>query len=193
MLEDSGIKVSHVREPGGTPLAEKMRALVLEERNERISSLSMLYAMQCMRMQLQQEIIKPSLKAGVPVLSDRDIATSYAYQVTGLTEEKVFHTLFDSDQYVHPDLFIFLESDYPTFLKRLTNDGAVHPIEEMDEITYAQRYRRYQDYIALLKDRCPDTTFICIPADTRERDYAFIVKEIVRSKQAELLGGVQIL
>lgn len=70
------------REPGGTPLAEKIRAL-LKSPDENIEPMTELLLMFASRAEHIEKHIKPTLKKGISVVSDRYVAASYAYQGGG--------------------------------------------------------------------------------------------------------------
>lgn len=68
------------REPGGTELAEEIRALFLKHRDEKVHDLTELLLVFAARVQHIKEKIKPALDQGVWVLSDRFVDSSYVYQ-----------------------------------------------------------------------------------------------------------------
>ena len=82
-LADNGMDVVLTREPGGTAIGEKIRALILDKDNYEMCSMTeaLLYA--AARAQHVDELIKPSLEAGKPVICDRFIDSSIAYQGYG--------------------------------------------------------------------------------------------------------------
>lgn len=82
-IEEKGHKVVVTREPGGTPLAEDLRALLLSNRVEKIEADTELLLMFAARCQHVNQVIKPALESGAWVLSDRFVDASYAYQGGG--------------------------------------------------------------------------------------------------------------
>lgn len=82
-LETRGYSVLVTREPGGTPLSEAIRDLLLDPRNKEMSPITeaLLYA--GARAQLVSEVIIPALEAGMVVLCDRFVDSSLAYQGYG--------------------------------------------------------------------------------------------------------------
>jgi dTMP kinase len=82
-IEAQGHKVLVTREPGGTPLAEDLRATLLSNRVEKIEADTELLLMFAARTQHVNQVIKPTLASGTWVLSDRFIDASYAYQGGG--------------------------------------------------------------------------------------------------------------
>ncbi len=81
-LEQRGITVIRTREPGGTPVGEQIRQLLLAPENA-ISAEAELLLMFASRAQLVSELIKPALAAGHFVLTDRFTDASFAYQGGG--------------------------------------------------------------------------------------------------------------
>lgn len=80
-LESKGVKVHLTREPGGTPMAEEIREVVLKRREtEEVDPTTELLLMMAARNQHVEQLIKPLLKEGVWVLSDRFHSSSVAYQ-----------------------------------------------------------------------------------------------------------------
>jgi dTMP kinase len=82
-LESKGIAVVATREPGGTQFAEKIRQLLLENREETVSETAELLMMFAARAQHIQHVIQPALTGGQWVLCDRFTDATYAYQGGG--------------------------------------------------------------------------------------------------------------
>lgn len=82
-LRQHGHDVVQTREPGGTPLAEQIRELLLAPRDEAVDSDTELLLMFAARAQHVATVIKPALAAGKTVLSDRFVDASFAYQGGG--------------------------------------------------------------------------------------------------------------
>ena len=82
-LREAGLPVTLTREPGGTPIAEKIRQLVLDPSIEGVSPMSELFLYAASRSQHVEEVIAPSLDRGDVVVCDRYIASSIAYQGYG--------------------------------------------------------------------------------------------------------------
>lgn len=77
-LRESGHEVVEVREPGGTPVAEAIRSVVLGERDMSDWAEALLFAAQ--RSDLAEQVIRPALDRGAIVLGDRSVYSSLAYQ-----------------------------------------------------------------------------------------------------------------
>lgn len=82
-LEEMGRKVLVTREPGGTPMAEQIRDLLLEMREETVYGETEMYLYAAARSQHTREVIRPALSQGFVVLSDRYIDSSLVYQGVG--------------------------------------------------------------------------------------------------------------
>ncbi|MBI3911593.1 MAG: dTMP kinase [Armatimonadetes bacterium] len=116
-LEDRGVAVLATREPGGVPVAERIREVVLHEPlAPRAEALLFLAA----RAQHVEEVIRPALQAGKVVLCDRFHDSTLAYQGYGLgldLEELRRICLFASDG-LQPDLTLLLDVPVKVGLKR---------------------------------------------------------------------------
>ncbi|MBR7745258.1 dTMP kinase [Undibacterium baiyunense] len=99
ILESHGLKVAATREPGGTPLGEALRALLLKESMHLETEALLMFAS---RREHIAQVIQPALDAGTWVISDRFTDASFAYQGGGrhLSIDK----LNALEQWVHPYL-----------------------------------------------------------------------------------------
>jgi dTMP kinase len=98
-IKRRGVELVSSREPGGTPLGEKLRELVLHEKMHLETEALLVFAS---RREHIAQVIKPALERGAWVVSDRFTDSSFAYQGGGrgleLTKLEVL------EQWVHPDL-----------------------------------------------------------------------------------------
>ena len=83
LLQARGHEVVLTREPGGTPLAERIRELLLNPHDEALAPETELLLMFASRAQHVREVIRPALQRGAYVVSDRFTDSSYAYQADG--------------------------------------------------------------------------------------------------------------
>ncbi|CAN4279805.1 dTMP kinase [Pseudoxanthomonas sp. LjRoot125] len=82
-LQAEGHEVVLTREPGGTPLAERIRELLLNPQDEVLAPETELLLMFASRAQHVREVVRPALRRGAFVVSDRFTDSSYAYQGAG--------------------------------------------------------------------------------------------------------------
>ena len=79
-LKGSGYNVLHTREPGGTKLGDRIRDVLLNAKNLKISPLAEVLLFEASRFELIEEVIKPALKKGKIVISDRFNDATVVYQ-----------------------------------------------------------------------------------------------------------------
>lgn len=111
-LEEKGEDVIFLREPGGTPISEKIREIILDKNNSEMTDVTEMLLYAAARAQLVEEVIAPALREGRTVICDRFVDSSIAYQAYGreLGEcvGKVNSYALDG---IMPDLTILLRSD----------------------------------------------------------------------------------
>jgi dTMP kinase len=131
-LAAKGIKTIVTREPGGTPLAEEVREVLIKNREEKVVSETELLLMFAARAQHLHQKILPALEAGVWVISDRFTDATYAYQSggRGVPTEKValLENFVQGD--VRPDLTLLLDAPIEVGMARAKNRGALDRFEE---------------------------------------------------------------
>ena len=119
-LDEKEIKHILTREPGGTPIAESIRDLLLVPRNEIVDESTELLLMFAARAQHLAEVIIPSLNRGEWVLCDRFTDATYAYQGggRGISSEKIstLEHLVQGD--LRPDLTLLLDIPVTQGLER---------------------------------------------------------------------------
>lgn len=109
-LRAAGVDLVEVREPGGTPVAEAARRIVLDD-TLHVSVGAELFLMLAARADLVERVIRPALQAGRMVLSDRFELSTEAYQVAarGLPREDVLRANRLATGGLSPDLTIVLD------------------------------------------------------------------------------------
>lgn len=149
-LKSLGIDdVVFTREPGGTPLAEKLRHLIKHETEESITDKAELLMLYAARIQLVENVIKPALAAGKWVVGDRHDMSSQAYQGGGRQLDAHFmQTLKDTvlgD--FEPDLTIYLDIDPAIGLARARGRGELDRIEQMNLDFFHRTRARYLELV----------------------------------------------
>ena len=101
-LEACGLNCLVTREPGGTPMAEDIRQLLLQHRDEAVDPYTELLLMFAARRQHVENVIRPALAAGKWVICDRFTDASFAYQGFGRGLDQDF--ISSLKHWVHGDL-----------------------------------------------------------------------------------------
>jgi dTMP kinase len=130
-LQQRGVPLLQVREPGGTPLGEAIRSIVLDPAHPAISAESELLLMFASRAQLVRESMLPALEAGQWVLCDRYVDASYAYQGggRGQPQERIAELEHWACAGLKPDLTLLLDLPVSTGRARAAGRGAADRIE----------------------------------------------------------------
>ncbi|MDO4223577.1 MAG: dTMP kinase [Acinetobacter sp.] len=140
-FEQQGRTVVLTREPGGTPLAEKIRALLLEKNDEQVDESAELLLMYAARCQHIRHTIQPALDAGQVVISDRFFDASFAYQCAGrgLSE----HTLTLLNEHfiqLRPNITFWLDAPIEMGMARAKNRGQLDRFEQ-ESLQFFSRVR----------------------------------------------------
>jgi len=146
-LTAQGQNVVLTREPGGTPLAEMIRELILTPTAEQLVPMAEILLYAASRAQHVERLIKPSLAEGKIVVCDRFIDSSLAYQGFGLGRDlrviKEINRLAIGD--FQPNLTFLLDIDTETALKRIggRTGQTVRATDRIEarNIQYRQRVR----------------------------------------------------
>lgn len=154
----NGIKVVITREPGGTPLGEQLRALLLDHRQDMNAETEALLMFAARREHLDK-VILPALAKGIWVISDRFTDASYAYQGGGRGVALVKLNVLE--QWVQglfqPDLTLYFDVTIAMARKRVQSIKTADRFEkEQDEFfhrvreAYLQRVRQFPERIRLI-------------------------------------------
>ncbi|KEY91207.1 thymidylate kinase [Candidatus Photodesmus blepharus] len=147
-LRAAGIeKIKSTREPGGSVIGEKIRLLIKKEhRNEDLQNMAELLLLYAARIQLTNDIIKPALKEGVWMVSDRYDMSSQAYQGggRGISPNLISTLKTQVLGEFKPDLTFYLDVDPKVGLKRVCNRGQqLDRIEKMGIDFFDRTRKRY--------------------------------------------------
>lgn len=156
-LEKEGHRVVLTREPGGIPIAEQIREVILNKENTAMDSRTeaLLYAA-ARRQHLVEKII-PALEQGMIVLCDRFIDSSLAYQgyARGLDIEEIYSINTFAIGDVMPDATLYFDIDPDEGLKRIqaNNDREVNRLD-LETIHFHKKVREgYQLIMNRWKER----------------------------------------
>lgn len=130
-LQSQGLTVVRTREPGGTPLAENIRSLLLSRSDEAINEKTELLLVFAARAQHIAQVIEPALARGDWVLCDRFTDATYAYQGGGRGLDKTIIAQLEGIVHpsLQPDLTILLDMDVAAGLQRAQRRGELDRIE----------------------------------------------------------------
>jgi dTMP kinase len=131
-LRSGGLPVLLSREPGGTPLAERIRELLLAPSDEPMASDTELLLMFAARAQHLQQVIRPALAQGQIVICDRFTDATYAYQGggRGVSEARIaqLETFVQGD--LRPDLTLVFDLPVEVGLARAAARGRLDRFEQ---------------------------------------------------------------
>jgi len=139
ILRQREIDLVVTREPGGTPLGEQLREMLLNQEMSMGTEAMLMFAA---RLEHIEQVIKPSLQAGKWVISDRFSDASFAYQGGG--RGMGWDRLRQLEQWVHPDLqpdlTLFFDVPVEVARQRLSNNASLDRFEQ-EQSDFFERVR----------------------------------------------------
>ncbi|MDO5329961.1 MAG: dTMP kinase [Bacillota bacterium] len=180
-LIDEGYPVVLTREPGGTPIAEQIRNVILDKANTDMDpwTEALLYA--ASRRQHLVEKIIPALNEGKIVLCDRFLDSSLAYQggARGLGIDKVLAANMFATEGRFPDLTLFFDLDPETGLDRISANSAreVNRLD-LEKMEFHQKVRAsFKQLVEQYGDR-----FVVIDASKSKEEVAEEAYRAIKSR-----------
>ena len=159
-LEAAGVEVVLTREPGGTRLAELVRGLLKDEREDPPCDRSELLLFLAARAQLVKNVIRPALAAGKWVVSDRFSDSTFAYQGygRGLPLDVIRLANDFACDGLKPDLTLLLDVDAAPAARRMRGREAATAttadrIEQAGDAFHARLAQGFQELAAAEPDR----------------------------------------
>ncbi len=158
-LEARGLTVLRTREPGGTPIGEKLRSLVLEHGHGHIDAHTEALIFAASRAAHASQVIRPALERGEVVLTDRYIDSSVAYQGAGrdLGTDAVRSINEWATSGLQPDLTVLLDVHPADGRSRRTAGDAAEDRLESEADEFHARIR--QAFLDLAASR-PDSYLV---------------------------------
>lgn len=149
-LRKAGREVVVTREPGGTPVGEQIRALLLDPANQAMVSDCELLLMFAARAQHLQEVILPAVARGAWVLCDRFTDATYAYQGGGRGIDAARIAVLESwvQGGLRPDLTLLLDLPVEIGLARAGERGAPDRFEQEQHAFFERVRQAYLDQAA---------------------------------------------
>jgi len=182
-LSARGIDTLLTREPGGCPIADKIRTILLDAENRALSPLAELMLYAAARAQHVSEVIIPALNTGKVVLCDRFSDATVAYQSFGRGIDRgVIDTLnLHACQGISPDLTVLVDCDPRIGLERARRriEATSGPREErfeLEALTFHQKVRA--GYLQLAADQ-PDRFLIIDGSDSIEDIFTTISTQLL--------------
>lgn len=150
-LRTKNIEFISTREPGGTPVAEKIRDLLLDNANTSLCDDAELLLMFAARSQHLNELIIPALESGKWVISDRFTDASYAYQGggRGLSWQKIAQLEQWVQGSLRPDATILLDIPVELGMERVRERGETDRFEQ-EQLGFFNRIR--ESYLRLARE-----------------------------------------
>ena len=153
-LDARGIEVLVTREPGGTPVGEAIRALLLDPSHPTLAAETELLLMFASRAQLARESIRPALERGLWVLTDRFTDASFAYQGGGRgLDGGIIAELERWAAGIKPDLTLLLDVPVDVGLERARERGGTDRIEAESLAFFGRVRDAYRSRAALEPER----------------------------------------
>ncbi|MBR0439939.1 MAG: dTMP kinase [Bacilli bacterium] len=180
-LQEMGYEVVRTREPGGTPIAEQIRNVILDKENTAMDSRTeaLLYA--ASRRQHLVEKVWPALKEGKVVICDRYLDSSLAYQggARGLGIEKVLNVNLFATENTWPDLTLLFDIKPEVGLARISaNAGREVNRLDLEKIEFHNKVR--ESFLTLAK-RFPER-YVIIDAGKSKEEVAKATMEAILSR-----------
>ena len=154
-LRAAGVEVLLTREPGGTPLAERIRELLLAPSDEAMAADTELLLVFAARAQHLAQVIRPALARGCVVLCDRFTDATYAYQGggRGLSQQRIAELERFVQGDLRPDLTLLFDLPVEQGLARAAARGRLDRFEQEQRSFFEAVRQTYLQRAALAPQR----------------------------------------
>lgn len=180
-LEELGYSIVRTREPGGTPISEEIRNVILDKKNTMMDprTEALLYA--ASRRQHLVEKVWPSIKEGKIVICDRFLDSSLAYQggARGLGIDEVLNVNLFATENTWPDLTLLFDITPEEGLKRIASNS-LREVNRLD-LEKLEFHHKVRDSFLLLAKRYPDR-FVIIDASQNREEVAKATLDAILSR-----------
>ena len=173
-LREGGRQATAVRDPGSTPVSERIREVLLDKRLPEMDVRTEVFLYMASRAEMVARIILPALEVGLVVVSDRFVSSTAAYQgaAGGIEPETIWNLGRIACAGLEPDLTVILDLDVETGFTRLRRER--DRIESKDR-AYHEKVR--QGFLAMAAER-PDR-FAVVDASRPPDDVTRHIREAV--------------
>ena len=180
-LQEMGYEIVRTREPGGTPIAEQIRNVILDKANTKMDprTEALLYA--ASRRQHLVEKVWPALKEGKIVICDRYLDSSLAYQggARGLGIDNILNVNMFATENTFPDLTLLFDIKPEIGLARI-NANADREVNRLD-LEKIEFHNKVRDSFLALAKRWPER-FVIIDASKSREEVAKDTMEAILSR-----------
>ncbi len=180
-LQEMGYEIVRTREPGGTPIAEQIRNVILDKGNTAMDGRTeaLLYA--ASRRQHLVEKVWPALKEGKIVICDRYLDSSLAYQggARGLGIDEVLNVNLFATENTWPDLTLLFDIKPEVGLARISAN-ADREVNRLD-LEKIEFHNKVRDSFLALANRWPER-FVIIDASKSREEVAKDTMEAILSR-----------
>ncbi len=180
-LEAKGYQIVRTREPGGTPIAEQIRNVILDKANTNMDprTEALLYA--ASRRQHLVEKVWPALKEGKIVICDRYLDSSLAYQggARGLGVDNILNVNLFATENTFPDLTLLFDITPEEGLKRISAN-ANREVNRLD-LEKLEFHHKVRDTFLELAKRYPER-FVIIDASKNREEVAKATLDAIMSR-----------
>ncbi|OYY50431.1 MAG: dTMP kinase [Methylophilaceae bacterium 17-44-8] len=173
LLEARGVEVVSTREPGGTPLGEQLRDLLLHAPMHPETEAMLMFAA---RREHIAEVIAPALKRGAYVLTDRFTDATYAYQcgAKGVSSHKILQLEEWVQEGLQPDVTLLFDVPAQVSLQRLSTARSPDKFEREGVVFFEKLRHSYLERAAQFPQR-----FRVIDANQSLEKVKVLVSEII--------------
>jgi len=178
-LREQGRQATAVRDPGSTPVSERIREVLLDRRLPDMDARTELFLYMASRSEMVARIVRPLLEGGLVVVSERFVSSSVAYQgfAGGIEPALIWEMGRVATGGIEPDLTILLDLEIEAGFSRIAR--ARDRMESKDR-AYHEKVR--QGFLRMARER-PDR-FVVVDAsrapDAVARDIESAVKRVLR-------------
>lgn len=176
-LASRGINAVFTREPGGTPISEQIRTIILDPENKSMDDVTELMLYAAARRQHTQEFIKPRLENGETVICDRYIDSTTAYQgyARGLGSETVenLNALAVGDVNINLTIFLDLPPERAFDRKGGRDEGDRLENEKMEF------HKRVYDGFCKIAEKYPGRVVRVDASGSKQQTHEKIIKTLI--------------
>lgn len=176
----AGAPVIFTHEPGGTPVGQEIREVLLKPREGVFDPLAELFLFAASRAQHLRERIAPALARGESVICDRFAASSFAYQVRGNERPDLAPIFYAVHEAVlaetKPDLYILLDLDPGLAEERMNGRGEKNRLDAKERAYHTRVRAGFLEYLAGWPTKIVDASRPL--AEVREAVWQIVAREL---------------